>query len=237
MRSRAFAGEPVDFAMRDPVSGRVIATVTSPFYGPKIWYHRHDPAGEWTQAEGVALPEGGEHALERIWVIVAGEARLAYTPAATRGSCSRAATAAPPGSSTLRCGSTGSTEDWQPGGGGLCLHSIVPWPGRARQARGRGVRRRRVADRGSTAHVAEGQPRASVPATCPRRLPEETFALCVHRMERAPPQPERMFIQFHGGVYRSDDARRVWSEIGVRPAVGLRLPARRSTRATPTAPT
>ena len=21
-------------------------------------------------------------------------------------------------------------EDWQPGGGGLCLHSIVPWPGR-----------------------------------------------------------------------------------------------------------
>ena len=43
---RAFPGEPVDYAMRDPVSQRVIATVTSPFYGPKIWY-ADDPAGEW----------------------------------------------------------------------------------------------------------------------------------------------------------------------------------------------
>ena len=42
--------------MRDPASQRVIATVTSPFYGPKIWY-ADDPAGEWTQADGVALPE------------------------------------------------------------------------------------------------------------------------------------------------------------------------------------
>ena len=55
IRCRAFPGEPVDFAMRDPASGRVLATVTSPFYGPKIWF-AEDPAGEWTQAEGVALP-------------------------------------------------------------------------------------------------------------------------------------------------------------------------------------
>jgi photosystem II stability/assembly factor-like uncharacterized protein len=33
-------------------------------------------------------------------------------------------------------------------------------------------------------------------------------------MERARRDPERMFIQFHGGVYRSDDAGQSWSEIG-----------------------
>jgi photosystem II stability/assembly factor-like uncharacterized protein len=33
-------------------------------------------------------------------------------------------------------------------------------------------------------------------------------------MERAPRQPERVFIQFHGGVYRSDDAGETWVEIG-----------------------
>ncbi len=71
--ARAFAGEPVEYAMRDPRSGRVFAAVTSPFYGPKIFY-ADDPAGEWQQAEGVLLPEGGELALERIWVIVPGEA-------------------------------------------------------------------------------------------------------------------------------------------------------------------
>ena len=34
---RAFPGEPVEYAMRDPGSGRGFASVTSPFYGPKLW--------------------------------------------------------------------------------------------------------------------------------------------------------------------------------------------------------
>ena len=72
VKARAFAGEPVEYAMRDPRTGRLLASVTSAFYGPKIWY-TDDPSGEWEQAEGVALPEGGEAALERIWTIVDGE--------------------------------------------------------------------------------------------------------------------------------------------------------------------
>ena len=36
---------------------------------------------------------------------------------------------------------------WQPGGGGLCLHSIVPWPGEPDAAGGRDLRRRGMADR------------------------------------------------------------------------------------------
>jgi photosystem II stability/assembly factor-like uncharacterized protein len=35
----------------------------------------------------------------------------------------------------------------------------------------------------------------------------------VHRMRRHPRQPERIFMQFHGGVYRSDDAGQSWSDI------------------------
>src|SRR6188472_4047004 len=71
--ARAFAVVPVAYAMREPSSGRLLASVTNPFYGPKIW-HAEDPAGEWKQARGVALPGGGEKAVERIWTIVAGEA-------------------------------------------------------------------------------------------------------------------------------------------------------------------
>ena len=33
-------------------------------------------------------------------------------------------------------------------------------------------------------------------------------------MHRAPKQPERLFLQFHGGVYRSDDAGESWANIG-----------------------
>src|SRR5919201_4238378 len=72
LRARAFAGEPVEHALRDPRTGRLLASVTSAFYGPKIWY-ADDPSDEWQQAHGVALPEGGDVALERVWVIVAGE--------------------------------------------------------------------------------------------------------------------------------------------------------------------
>ena len=53
----------------------------------------------------------------------------------------------------------------------------------------------------------------------PRYLPEEALkdenaGRCVHHVERAPSQPERMFMQFHGGVYRSDDAGETWTDIG-----------------------
>jgi photosystem II stability/assembly factor-like uncharacterized protein len=35
----------------------------------------------------------------------------------------------------------------------------------------------------------------------------------VHRVRRAPTRPERLFMQFHGGVYRSDDAGESWIDI------------------------
>src|SRR5574337_1565162 len=69
--ARSFAGEPVDYATRDPRSGRYFAAMTSPFYGPKL-FHTDDPAGEWEQAEGLVLPEG-DTSLERIWTVVPGE--------------------------------------------------------------------------------------------------------------------------------------------------------------------
>ena len=70
--ARAFAGEPVEFAMRDPRSGRYFSCTTSAFYGPKISV-TDDPSGEWEQAQGVALPEGGDTSLERLWTVVPGE--------------------------------------------------------------------------------------------------------------------------------------------------------------------
>jgi photosystem II stability/assembly factor-like uncharacterized protein len=44
-------------------------------------------------------------------------------------------------------------------------------------------------------------------------VPEDEIGLCVHRLQRAPMHPARMFMQFHGGVYRSDDAGESWQYI------------------------
>jgi photosystem II stability/assembly factor-like uncharacterized protein len=47
----------------------------------------------------------------------------------------------------------------------------------------------------------------------PEEAREGTMALCVHSLQRAARRPERLFMQFHGGVYRSDDAGETWTDI------------------------
>jgi photosystem II stability/assembly factor-like uncharacterized protein len=153
--TRAFEGDPVDYAMREAHSGRVYAAVTSPFWGPRIWF-TDDVTGEWESARGVSLPKGGDQALKRVWVITASD------------DGSRLWAGGDPG---VLFSSRDGGASWEHGNAGI------------------------VAD----------------------YLPEQARAtavdLCVHHLERAPRRPERLFMQFHGGVYRSDDAGRSWIDI------------------------
>ena len=54
--ARKFEGDVVEYATRDPRSGRYFASVTSGFFGPKVFF-TDDPLGEWHQADGPAFPE------------------------------------------------------------------------------------------------------------------------------------------------------------------------------------
>jgi photosystem II stability/assembly factor-like uncharacterized protein len=212
LTNRVFPGEPVEYALRVPGSKRLLAAVTSPFYGPKIFY-AEEGAEEWTQAEGVALPEGGDDALQRLWVMEPGQAEGKLYAGGDPGVLFESDDGGASWELNHPLWEHRVREDWQPGGGGLCLHSIAPW-------------------RGEPAKLAVAVSAAGVWLTddsgetwrrgnqglVPRYLPEgaeaESSALCVHHMERSPARPERMFIQFHGGVYRSDDAGASWTEIG-----------------------
>ena len=210
--ARAFVGDPVDYAMRDPRTGRLFAAVTSPFWGPRIWFTGGEPGGDWQPARGVALPKGGDEALKRIWVIAAGEADgLLYAggdPGVLFQSCDGGETWA----LNEALWEHPTRPRWRRDSGGLSVHSIAPWPGDPQRlalaisAAGVWL----TEDGGATwSHGNDG----IVADYLPEAARATAIDLCVHHLERAPRRPERLFLQFHGGVYRSDDAGRSWIDI------------------------
>lgn len=210
--TRAFAGDVVEYAMRDARSGRYFASVTSGFYGPRLMW-TEDPAGEWEHAPTLAMPADTDATLERTWVVRTGEAPgqlwAGVAPAALFESRDDGSTW------ELNRGlwDQPSRPDWNPGNGGLCLHSICTWPGDA-QRLSLGI------SAVGTWHTTDGG-ETWTPGTkglTPRYVPEEVLGtpgapLCVHNLWRPTTMPERLFMQFHGGVYRSDDAGGTWIDI------------------------
>jgi photosystem II stability/assembly factor-like uncharacterized protein len=171
-----------------------------------------DPAGDWEQTDGPRLPEAADASVERVWVITPGEEDgLLYA-----GVAPAAFFESRDGGMTWELNRAlwdqPSRKDWQPGAGGLALHSICPWPGDpARLAIGiSAVGVWLTEDAGRTWEHGNGGLAARY---LPEDAPADTIDLCVHNMHRAPGRPERLFMQFHGGVYRSDDAGMKWSSI------------------------
>lgn len=110
--------------------------------------------------------------------------------------------------SGLRTHSTGST--WQPGAGGMCLHTIVQDATNPRRlfvaisAAGAF----RTDDGGSTWKPINKGLRSQY-------IPDEDAEVghCVHRIAMHPSRPNVLFMQKHWDVMRTDDAGETWREI------------------------
>jgi serine/threonine protein kinase/photosystem II stability/assembly factor-like uncharacterized protein len=99
---------------------------------------------------------------------------------------------------------------WRPGNGGLCLHTILSDPtNKERLTVGissAGVYR--TDDRGKTWQARNQGIRV---VFTPERYPE--FGQCVHKIVLHPSRPDRMFLQNHWGIYRSDNAGDSWKDV------------------------
>jgi len=210
--ARHFADQPVDYAMREPLSGRVLAAVTSPFYGPRVWYCDDLAAGEWSAARGIALPKGGSQSLRRIWVIVASDDGARLWAGGDPGVLFESRDGGASFELNEALWRHESRPRWRPDSGGLSVHSIAPWPGDpGRIALGISAAGVMLTDDGGATwrHGNTG----IVADYLPLEARATAVDLCVHHLERAPGRPERLFLQFHGGVYRSDDGGESWIDI------------------------
>ena len=195
---------------------RLWAAVNSSYWGSFL--SSSDDFGKtWSDPESynIKFPEDSEVSLKQIWQITPTHPTEADTlycgvePAALFKSTDAGATWA------LERGLFDHPHrtQWMPGGGGLCLHTILPDP--------KDDQRMHIAiSTGGVYRTDDGgknwQPRNK--GIRAKYLPPENqfpeWGQCVHKVVRHSSNPSRMFLQHHWGVYRSDDAGDSWNDIG-----------------------
>ncbi|MEW9528136.1 WD40/YVTN/BNR-like repeat-containing protein [Microbispora sp. NPDC049125] len=102
---------------------------------------------------------------------------------------------------------------WQAGGGGLCLHTVIPHATDPRRiaVAASAVGFFRSDDAGATWRPSNENIRAPF---LPEGAQFPEFGQCVHKVAQHPSAPERLYLQHHFGVYRSDDFGGSWTGIG-----------------------
>ncbi len=187
--------------------GTLYAGGGSAWYGPSVWRSTDDGAA-WTQSsDGLTYGDDGPKVVT-IWNVTPSNGTLyaGVEPAGLFRSEDRGQT----WSHVAGLREHPSRPEWQPGAGGLCLHSIVPHPtdkqhvwvgisavgafetqdgGKTWETRNRGVRAGYMPD------------------------PYPDFGQCVHKLHIAPTDSGVLYQQNHCGVYRSVDGGRQWTEL------------------------
>ena len=192
---------------------RLLVGSSSSWVGPQV--QRSDDLGRtWAKsADGaIRFPDDTGTSLERVWQLTPGVGRRRglrrhragrRVPLRRRRRDVRARTRAlgPPAPAAVGAGF-----------GGQAFHTILPHPTDASSVTCRALHRRGLPDRRrrlSWAPRNQGIRAEFLPEG--QQYPE--FGQCVHKVARHPSTPQRMFLQNHGGVYRSDDEGGSWTSI------------------------
>jgi photosystem II stability/assembly factor-like uncharacterized protein len=191
---------------------RLLVSAHSEHWGPSV-FHSDDLGKSWVEPDeaAIAFPAGTDTSLVRVWQLApsASEPDVVWAGSEPQG--------------LFRSTDRGAHFDfvqslwehphrpqWGAGFGGAAIHTVLPHP--------RDPQRITVAM--STGGVYRSDDAgASWSASndgvqvifAPDRFPE--FGQCVHKVARDPVDPDRMFLQNHNGVYRSDDDGHTWNSI------------------------
>lgn len=208
-----FPGRTVMHAVLDPRDGRTLwAAVTTGHWGSMI-QRSTNFGGSWAKGEeDPRFEEGSGLSVERVWHVEPGrdaEVWAGVEPAGLFRSDDDGTTWDSVDGLNYREGRA----DWQPGAGGLCLHTILPYPGdRRRMVVGiSAVGVLGTNDDGDSWRVMNGDVRADF---LPEKVTaEDQVGSCVHKMVRDARDPAVLYQQNHCGVYRRRRGDPAWTSI------------------------
>lgn len=168
-----------------------------------------DQGKTWEAIETpLAFPEDTETALEKVWQITAdasGKLFCGVQPAALFTSDDN-------GKTWELCRGLWDhphRKEWNPGYGGLGLHTILPLTEKIWVVAISTGGVYRTEDAGETWTACNQKIKAPF---LPEPLPE--FGQCVHKVAVDPTNTDLMLLQHHWGVYRSHDAGKNWENVG-----------------------
>jgi hypothetical protein len=191
---------------------RLYAAANNDFFGSGLRYS-DDFGRTWKEPEqGIAFAGDSGLSLKNIWIIEPGrpsEPDTVYCgvdPAALFVSRDRGRT----WEMNQGLESHDTRRRWQPGAGGLCLHSIVTHPDNPRRmwVAISAVGVMRTDDGGKTWRFCNKGTRADF---LPDKYPE--FGQCVHRLIIHPTRHDMLYQQNHCSTYATDNAGDSWTEI------------------------
>ncbi|MEU6058906.1 exo-alpha-sialidase [Streptomyces sp. NPDC047097] len=211
-----FTAQAIYSAAIDTRAGtpRLLAGGDSAHWGPSV-FHSDDLGASWTEPArpAVSFPKDTGASLERVWQLhPAGPAAPGVVYAGTEPAALFRSEDGGESFALVRpLWEHPTRSQWVPGGGGEGLHTVVTDP-RTPDAVTVAVSTAgvfRTEDGG--AHWSPSNHGVSA-VFLPDRHPE--FGQCVHKVAQGAGDPDRLYLQNHWGVYRSDDAGASWTDIG-----------------------